>query len=113
MNVGRAIKTLRLNEGMRQGEFARFVGISQNNLSRIENNKKKPTIKMLQIIADATETPLAVLFWFTVSEEEVNINKTYLFRLLKPIIDKLMYTLFNRNPYPLDMEYKRFKSNKD
>ena len=95
MNIGQAIKTLRKNEGMNQEEFAASVGITQSYLSLIEKEHKKPSLEVLQQMADILNTPLAVLFWFGIEKEDVSEDKQYAFDVLKPSIDKLINEVFN------------------
>lgn len=95
MNIGQAIKTLRKNELMNQEEFASSVGITQSYLSLIEKGHKKPSLEVLQQMADILNTPLPVLFWFGIEREDVDEKKQYAYDTLKPSIDNLINEVFN------------------
>ena len=89
MNLGLAVKTLRKNKGLTQGNFCEMVGITQSYLSQVENGNKEPSIDVVKKIADALGTPMPILFWFTLTEEDVDDNKREVFKLLKPSVDSL------------------------
>ena len=93
MNLGNAIKTVRKNKGLKQKQFCELIGITQSYLSGIENGNKKPSIDVLEKIAETVNIPIPVLFWFTVSEDDVNERKLEMFKLLKPSVDKLITEL--------------------
>lgn len=95
MNLGKSLKIVRKNKGFNQSEFSKKVGITQSFLSGIENNKKKPSIDVLENISSVLNIPLPVLFWFTIEEKDVCAQKAEMFKLLKPSIDKLITYLFN------------------
>lgn len=95
MDIGKAIRTLRKTESMNQEEFAASVGITQSYLSLIEKGHKKPSLEVLQQMADILNTPLPVLFWFGIEREDVSEEKQYAFDVLKPSIDKLINEVFN------------------
>lgn len=95
MNLGQSIKTVRKNKGFKQKDFCTKVGITQSYLSSIENGKKKPSIEVLEKIANTVNIPIPVLFWFTVTENDVDKRKLEMFKLLKPSVDKLIADLFN------------------
>ncbi len=95
MNIGQAIKILRLKEGFTQHDFAESIGITQSYLSLIEKAHKKPSLEVLQQIADILNTPLPVLFWFGIEREDVSEEKRYAYDTLKPSIDKLINEVFS------------------
>lgn len=95
MKVGNAIKKLRKKSGMTQVYFADKIGITQTYLSNLEKGHRHPSIDILNKIANVLETPLPVLFWFTLTEEDVKENKRDIFKLLKPPIDSLVDALFS------------------
>lgn len=95
MNIGQAIRTLRKNDLMNQEEFASSVGITQSYLSLIEKGHKKPSLDVLQQMADILNTPLPVLFWFGIEREDVSEDKKYIYDTLKPSIDNLINEVFS------------------
>ena len=97
MNLGKAIRTIRKKRGFNQCNFADSIGITQAYLSGIENCKKTPSVDLLEKIAEFTKTPLPVLFWFSVTYSDVDTDKRDGFKLLKPIMDKLLESVFLLN----------------
>ena len=95
MNLGQSIKIVRKNKGLKQKDFCDKVGITQSYLSGIENGKKKPSIDVLEKISDAVNIPIPIMFWFTVTENDVDSSKLEMFKLLKPSLDRLITDLVN------------------
>lgn len=60
--VGQAIKTARVNNGLTQGDLAKATGIQQPNLSAMENGKENVSLDQLERIADALGVNVKVLF---------------------------------------------------
>lgn len=56
------LRQIRKSKGVTQMALAGKVGISQSNISDIENNKHNPTLDTLQKIADALAVPVVDLF---------------------------------------------------
>src|SRR5699024_2587762 len=50
--VGNIIKSLRVKEGMTQGELAKKLKLSRSSISMYENNERKPPTELLEEIAD-------------------------------------------------------------
>lgn len=63
MNIGKGIKFVRVASGLRQGEMANLLDISQNYLSLLENNKAEPSITLLKKISKTFGVPASFLFW--------------------------------------------------
>ncbi|MGB2863942.1 MAG: helix-turn-helix transcriptional regulator [Sedimentisphaerales bacterium] len=63
MDIGKGIKFVRIASGIRQGEMAKRLDISQNYLSLLENNKAEPSIALLRKISDTFGVPASFLFW--------------------------------------------------
>lgn len=56
---GAAIRSLRIQSGMKPGEFAASVRISYQHLDNIENGRKEASIEVLHRIATALDVPIA------------------------------------------------------
>ncbi|MFB9222707.1 helix-turn-helix domain-containing protein [Paracoccus cavernae] len=56
------IARIRKARGLRQGDLAEMVGISQPHISRIEGGDEGPPLSLFRTIADALNVPLAALF---------------------------------------------------
>jgi len=63
VNIGKGIKFVRVASGLRQGQVAGLLGITQNYLSLLENNKAEPSIALLRKISDVFCIPAAFLLW--------------------------------------------------
>jgi len=61
-NVGIGIKIVRIKKGLKQYEMAGQLGISQNYLSLLENNKASPSLELLSRIACEYNIPIGELF---------------------------------------------------
>jgi len=68
INIGKKIRLLRKERGLKQGEFADQVGISRPYLSGIEGDKRNPTYTIVKEIANELEVDVGKL-------EEVNNDK--------------------------------------
>lgn len=62
MSIGKNIKILRASKEIRQKELAKTLGITQNYLSMIENGSKKPSLTLLEKLADILNVPLSMIF---------------------------------------------------
>jgi len=94
MNIGKAIRELRLRQNLNQMDFASRVGITQSYLSLIEGGHKKPSMEVLEHIADDLKAPLPILFWFAVEGSDIDETKSKAYELLKPSIDALIGSIF-------------------
>lgn len=63
MNIGKGIRFVRVASGLRQGEIARRLGISQNYLSLLENNKAEPSMALLKKMSQVFGIPASFLLW--------------------------------------------------
>lgn len=97
MELGKAIKALRKKKDLNQGEFSKRIGITQSYLSGIEKGRKKPSIEVVESIAKAIGVPLAVLFWFTLEEKDVHPDKLEAYNMIKPSVDKLVFSIFGND----------------
>ena len=69
MNIGKGIKFVRVAAGIRQGDMAKMLDISQNYLSLLENNKAEPSIALVKKISNTFGVPPGFLFWEEASIE--------------------------------------------
>ena len=63
MNIGKGIKFVRVASGLRQGQVAELLGITQNYLSLLENNKAEPSLALLRRMSNVFCIPAAFLLW--------------------------------------------------
>lgn len=94
MEIGRAIKNLRESKGIKQRELSDLCKITQTYLSLIENEKKKPNLVLIEKISYHLGIPLPVVFFQSLTEEDVESSKKEMFRLMAPTINNLIKSVF-------------------
>lgn len=94
MDLGNIIKTIRKQKGQTQGEFAISCGITQTYLSQIEGNLKEPNLSTLKSISENLEVPLPILFFLSMTEEDVQPNKRKAFQIVSPSVKSLVNEFF-------------------
>ena len=62
MDIARAILDARIRSGFTQAEFAKKSGISQADISRLENGTRNPSIALLKRLAEAMDSTLKIEF---------------------------------------------------
>ena len=93
MNYGKTIKDFRVDRmKQRQCVFAENVGITQTYLSQIENGKKKPSTELLERISNFIDVPLPIMFWNSITEQDIAPEKIEAFRVLQPSINRFINT---------------------
>lgn len=97
MNYGKAISTIRKKNKYSQKDFSKIVGIDQSYLSQIENNKKRPSTKLLDNISSKLGIPVPILFFLTLSEDDISPEKKELFEIIYPRISDMIFSLINPN----------------
>jgi transcriptional regulator with XRE-family HTH domain len=90
VNIGRSIKFVRVAAGLRQGEMAERLDISQNYLSLLENNKSEPSLSLLRKISSEFHVPLS--FLLLEGSVEFDSDEPELADLLKEV-QKLIHQL--------------------
>lgn len=91
MNIGAAIRRLRKSKtSLNQSDFAKAIGITQTYLSQIETGNKTPSTQVLYDIGNYLKMPLPILFWFSITEEDIQGTKLEHFKFLKPSIDAMI-----------------------
>lgn len=88
MNLGEAIKTFRKKKGITQKELAEKSGISANALCSIEKDKAFPSKETIKSICDVLDIPTSLLFFASLTDEDVPQDKLAIFKALqKPIME--------------------------
>jgi transcriptional regulator with XRE-family HTH domain len=62
MNIGKRIRELREAKGLTQTQLQHRSGMIRNDISRIENGHRVPTLESITRIANALEVPLYQIF---------------------------------------------------
>ena len=94
MDLGIIIKSIRKQKGLTQNEFASLCNITQTYLSQIEGNLKAPNLSTLQNISDNLKIPLPILFYLSMTEDDVQPNKREAFRIVNPSVKSLVNEFF-------------------
>jgi transcriptional regulator with XRE-family HTH domain len=71
MNVGKAIRLCRTQQGASQSAIADRANCSVSYLSMLENNKRDPTLSTVTKIAEALNVPVGVLFVLAADQNEL------------------------------------------
>lgn len=95
MDLGTIIKNIRKQRGQTQSEFALSCGITQTYLSQIETNAKEPTLATLKIISENLTLPLPILFFLSMTEDDVDPSKRSAFQIVSPSVKSLVNEFFS------------------
>lgn len=95
MDLGSIIRNIRKQKGQTQSEFASLCGITQTYLSQIECNSKEPNLSTLRMISDRLNVPLPILFFLSMTEEDVHPNKREAFGIVSPSVKSLVNEFFS------------------
>lgn len=94
MNLGNVIKNSRKQKGLTQNEFSSLCGITQTYLSQIEGNLKEPNLSTLKAISEKLNIPLPILFFLSMTAEDVQPNKRKAFEIVSPSVKSLVNEFF-------------------
>jgi transcriptional regulator with XRE-family HTH domain len=94
MDLGLAIKSIRVQKGLKQNQFAELCNITQAYLSQIENNNKEPNLSTLKVISSKLGTPLPILFFLSLDNDDVKPEKKEAFKIIAPSIKSLVNQFF-------------------
>lgn len=94
MNLGNTIKTIRKQKGLNQTDFATLCGITQTYLSQIEGNLKEPNLSTLKSISENLEMPLPIIFFLSMTTEDIEPNKRQAYEIISPSIKSLVNEFF-------------------
>lgn len=107
MNIGDVIASVRRRKRIGQQELADLIPTSVSYLSQVENNRKKPSLKLLNRIAEELKIPLSSLIFETIEEKHIsNESDKNLFNSAKPMMETLIELLSN---YQVDTDVKQKK----
>ncbi len=94
MDLGNVIRNMRKKKDMTQNEFASLCGITQTYLSQIESNLKEPNLSTLRTISEKLNIPLPILFFLSMTEDDVNPKKRKAFEIVSPSVKSLVNEFF-------------------
>lgn len=70
LKIGQTLKILRIAAGRSQKEMAEKLGVSQNYLSQLENDRREPSLAFLKNFAAVEEVPLGYLLWLVLGKSD-------------------------------------------
>ncbi|WP_231491327.1 helix-turn-helix domain-containing protein [Pedobacter sp. Leaf170] len=94
MDIGKTIKETRISKGFKQNDFAQKCDLTQAYLSKIESNQKEPALSVLKTIAQNLGVPLPVLFFLSLTTDDIDPKKQDSFDMLLPSIKGLISNFF-------------------
>jgi transcriptional regulator with XRE-family HTH domain len=94
MDLGYIIKNIRKQKGLTQSEFAALCGITQTYLSQIEGNLKEPNLSTLKTISEKLSIPLPILFFLSLTEDDIQPSKRKDFENVSPSVKRLVNEFF-------------------
>ena len=94
MDLGAAIKKVRLNKSIKQKDLAEMCDITQAYLSLIESNKKQPNLKTIETICRELDIPIPILFFSALDSKDIPEDKKDAFNLLGPSLSNLVSSIF-------------------
>ena len=94
MNLGGTIKNLRQQKGYNQRDFAIECEITPTYLSQLETNQKEPNLSKLHVFAKVLQIPLPVLFFLSLTPEDIKPDKRKAYELLGPSVKSLINEFF-------------------
>lgn len=94
MNIGTAIKKIRLEKKLSQGELAKAIEISQTSLSQIEKGLKRPSSKTLDKICKIFDVPETIIHLYALEESDIPKSKKELYKALYPSLEVMLKQFF-------------------
>ncbi len=91
MDIGQAIKQLRIKHDMTQTQLAERCGMSANAISSLEIGKAFPPKNTIKRLCEVFDIPQSYLLVATIEEEDFPEEKRVLYRaLLEPLRNELL-----------------------
>lgn len=94
MELGAIINELRKKKGITQVELASKIGKSPTALSQIIKGRYNPSPETLKMLSEVLEVPLPVIYFLSISEEEIPEEKKELYAMLAPAIKEFLIKVF-------------------
>ena len=89
INIGKTIRLLRINAGIKQKDLAHTLGITPSYLSLVETGKKQPGRRLIERAAEKLGVPVSYIFRHNERPKDITKEQEELFDLLKDVIWKL------------------------
>ena len=72
LKIGQTLKILRIASSLSQKDLAKKLGVSQNYLSQLENDRREPSLTFLKTFAEVQDVPLGYLLWLVLDKSDLN-----------------------------------------
>jgi len=96
MNIGNAIKQVRIHFGLSQVDMSERTGISQTSISQIEGGVKNPSKRSIKLICEALEIPEAILYVMGMEELDVPAERKGAYKELYPAMKDFAIQLIGK-----------------
>ena len=91
MDIGQAIKELRVRQGLTQGQLAERCGMSTTSVSELETGKTMPPKATIEKLCRAFGIPVSYMLMAAIEEQDIPEEKRVLYRaLLEPLRNELL-----------------------
>lgn len=90
MNLGQALRKIRVQKEMTQTAVCKKAKLSQTYLSQVEKGYKEPRKETVKKLCKVYGVPPIVLAWMATEESDVQKSKLAMFKQLKPAMDGLI-----------------------
>ncbi len=90
MDIGNAIKILRIQRGYSQKDFATKCVLSVNTLGLIERNETFPQKTTIKKICENLEVPVSYLLFFSIEEKDIPANKLDAYKAVNPLMKSVL-----------------------
>ena len=91
MDLGQAVRALRIKQQMTQEQLAERCGMSINAISMIELGKRIPAKATVEKVCKAFDIPVSYMLLATIEERDIPEEKRVLYRaLVEPLRDELL-----------------------
>lgn len=94
MELGQVIGKLIKQKKMTQVEVAKRIGKTPTGLSQIIKGNYSPNPDTLEKICTVLEIPQPILYFLTISEDDIPKEKLDLYKMLAPALRDFVYRIF-------------------
>jgi len=94
MTIGQVIKLLLKKKNITQIDLAEQIGKSTTAVSQIITGQYNPTSETLEKISKALDVPVPVIYFLTISDDDIPEDKKQLYNLLAPSMNKFLNDIF-------------------
>lgn len=96
-NIGISIKKARNIKGWTQEELANKIKSTKNYISAIENDRFEPSVRILKLISNKLEMPIAFILLLGLNEDCFRKKHKVKFNLIKSTFESMVGNIFGKN----------------